>query len=131
MPHAICTLVRTFRSIKLPQICHAILKDELAVKKRTTLHGLEDVLQQSVRRINTTLKLSKPRPVWQDAVLQDFLQRRRAAHDRSERTNLSKLIRIHVRRQNMRRRRNAHVSQILAEFQDLGRLDSAHIVPIR
>ena len=31
----------------------------------------------------------------------------------------------------MRRRRNARVSQILAEFQDLGRLDSAQNAPIR
>ena len=31
----------------------------------------------------------------------------------------------------MRRRRNARASQILAEFKDLGRLDSAHIAPIR
>ena len=100
------------------------------MKKPTTLHGLEDVLQQSVRRINTTLKLPKQRPVWQDDVLQDLLQRRRAAHDRFERANLSKLIHKHLR-QNMRRRRNARASQILAEFKDLGRLDSAHIAPIR
>ena len=98
-------------------------------KRSHTLHGLEDVLQQSVRRINTTLKLPKKRPVWQDDVLQDLLQRRRAAHDRFERANLSKLIPKHLR-QNMRRRRNARASQILAEFQDLGRLDSAHIAPI-
>ena len=100
------------------------------MKKPSTLHGLEDVLQQSVRRINTTLKLPKQRPVWQDDVLQDLLQRRRAAHDRLERANLSKLIRKHLQ-QNMRRRRNARASQILAEFKDLGRLDSAHIAPIR
>ncbi len=31
----------------------------------------------------------------------------------------------------MRRRRHARVSQILAEFQDLGRLDSAQNAPIR
>ena len=100
------------------------------MKKSTTMHGLEDVLQQSVRRINTTLKVPKQRPVWQDDVLQDFLQRRRAAHDRFERANLSKLIRKHLR-QNMRRRRNARVSQILSEFKDVGQLDSAHIAPIR
>ena len=99
----------------VPHAYHAILQEELGVKKPTTLYGLEDVLQQSVRRINTTSKLPKPKPVWQDAVLQDLLQRRRAAHDRSERANLSKLIRKHLRR-NMRRRRNARVSQILAEF---------------
>ena len=29
------------------------------------------------------------------------------------------------------RRRNARISQILTEFQELGRLDSAHIAPIR
>ena len=103
----------------VPRTYHAILQDELGVKKPTTLHGLEDVLQQSVRRINTTLKLPKQRPVWQDDVLQGLLQRRRAAHDRFERANLSKLIRKHLR-QNMRRRRNARVSQILAEFKDLG-----------
>ena len=114
----------------VPHTYHAILQEELGVKKPTTLNGLEDVLQQSVRRINTTSKLPKPKPVWQNAVLQDLLQRRRAAHDRSERTNLSKVIRKHLRR-NMRRRRNARVSQILAEFQDLGRLDSAHNAPIR
>ena len=113
----------------VPHTYHAILQEELGVKKPTTLNGLEDVLQQSVHRINTTSKLPKPKPVWQDAVLQDLLQRRRAAHDRSERANLSKLIRKHLRR-NMRRR-NARVSQILAEFQDLGRLDSAHNAPIR
>ena len=114
----------------VPQTYHAILQDELGVKKPATLHGLEDVLQQSVRRINTTSKLPKPRPVWQHAILQDILQRRKAARDRSERTNLSKVIRKHLR-QNMRTRRNARVSQILAEFQDLGRLDSAHTAPIR
>ena len=42
----------------------------------------------------------------------------------------NKLIRKHLR-QNMRRRRNARASQILAESKDLGRLDSAHIAPIR
>ena len=58
----------------VPHTYHAILQDELGVKKPTTLNGLEDVLQQSVRRINTTSKLPKPKPVWQDAVLQDLLQ---------------------------------------------------------
>ena len=114
----------------VPHTYHAILQEELDVKKPTTPNGLEDVLQQSVRRINTTSKLPKPKPVWQDAVLQDLLQRRRAAHDRSERANLSKLIRKRLRR-NMRRRRNARVPKILAEFQDLGRLDSAQNAPIR
>ena len=114
----------------VPQTYHAILQDELGVKKPATLHGLEDVLQQSVRPINTTSKLPKPRPLWQHAVLQDLLQRRKAARDRSERANLSKVIRKHLR-QNMRKRRNARVSQIRAEFQDLGRLDSAHTAPIR
>ena len=116
-------------STGLPQTYHEILQDELGVKKPTTMHGVEDVLQQSVRQRNTTLKMPKRRPVWQDDVLHDLLQRRRAAHDRSERANLSKLIRKHLR-QNMRRRRNARVSQILAEFQDLGRLDSADIASI-
>ena len=69
----------------VPHAYHAILQEELGVKKPTTLNRLEDVLQQSVRRINTTSKLPKPKPVWQDAVQQDLLQRRRAAHDRSER----------------------------------------------
>ena len=114
----------------VPQTYHAILQDELGVKKPATLHGLEDVLQQSVRRINTTSKLPKPRPVWQHAVVQDILQRRKAARDRSERANLSKVIRKHLR-QNMRTRRNARVSQIRVEFQDLGGLDSAHTAPIR
>ena len=100
------------------------------MKKNTTLNGLEDVLQQSVRWRNATSKLPKPKPVWQDAALQDFLEQRRAARDRSERANLSKLIRKQLRR-NTRKRRNARVSQILPEFQDLGHLDSPHNGPIR
>ena len=69
----------------VPHTYHAILQEELGVKKPTTLNGPEDVLQQSVRRINTTSQVPKPKPVWQDAVLQDLLQRRRAAHECSER----------------------------------------------
>ena len=46
-----------------PHTYHAILQEELGVKKPTTLTGLEDVLQQSVRRIKTTSKLPKPKPV--------------------------------------------------------------------
>ena len=114
----------------VPHTYHAILHEELGVKKPTTLKSLEDVLQQSVRRINTTSQWPKPKPVWQNAILQDLLQRHRAAHDRSERENLSKLIRKHLRR-NMRRRRNARVSQIFAEFQDSGRLGSAQNAPVR
>ena len=114
----------------VPHTYHAILQEELCVKKPTTLNGLEDVLQQSVRWRNTTSKLPKSKPVWQDAALQDFLEQRRAAHDRSERANLFKFMRKHLRR-NTRKRGNARVSQILPEFQDLGRLDSPHNAPIR
>ena len=83
-----------------------------------------------VRSQNVRVNMQRMCKVKQDDVLQDLLQRRRAAHDRFERANLSKLIRKHLR-QNMRRRRNARVSRILAEFKDLGRLESAHIAPIR
>ena len=76
---------------------------------------------------STTSKWPKLGP---DAVLQGLLQRRRAAHDRSKRANLSTLIRKHFRH-NMRRRKRARVSQTLAGFKALGRLDSARGAPFR
>jgi len=39
-------LERPLDQQRVPQTYHEILQDELGVKKPTTLHGLEDVLQQ-------------------------------------------------------------------------------------
>ena len=59
-----------------------------------------------------------------------LVQERRECRDKTQRANLSKQIRKHVRA-NMRQKRNKRLNDILAEFRDLGNIATINEDPVR
>ena len=67
---------------------------------------------------------------WQNPIIQILVQEGRECRDKTQRTNLSKQIRKHLRA-NMRQKRNKRLNDILAEFRDLGNIATINEDPVR